>query len=393
LSKILGNGGTEEITALSKHSNQRKYRYVTELPPTSLMVMAGFKKDDDFYYVPRTTLDFGTHTLIEIILCFFPDWQLWIEQQSSKYGCQTVAAKNFLYETIPFAATVLWQDGIYWFKEYPLHRWSIFLRQVLPPDYEMWALQARRRCKELETRYQELQSIAGEKGRQAALLDLCSKVSALDTKLDSALAGIHKLEQDHKASLDSLKDNFTTTLQSGNLQLKRELIGRFTNACLLTDTHADSIFEREENVEEAQDSLLPSNPVNTQSYTHSRSNAPASNILRNTALIPMNITKLPTSIVQLLREHQALISFHDTPKTDWPHNIQIAFSKRKYIYSIIRSRSRHIHLSNIGDSENSMEKAARSMDFERGSLTINKYLRLLKSSDPHVRKRKRDDEL
>jgi len=147
LSKMLGKGGMQEITSLSKHGSAKEYRYFTELSATALMVLAGFNKNDDYYFIPRSYLDFGIHTLDEITTLLFPYWPEWCDQSSSELGDNGETARNFLHATIPFASTVIGQDSIYWIQRYPTHSWSLFLLETFPLDYESWAAEARQRCR------------------------------------------------------------------------------------------------------------------------------------------------------------------------------------------------------------------------------------------------------
>eukprot|EP00957_Ditylum_brightwellii_P201043 15323818-Ditylum_brightwellii.AAC.1 len=47
-------------------------------------------------------------------------------------------AYNFLCELLPFLAGVAVQDGIYWLRNFPMHKVSTYLKTQIP-GYEQWA--------------------------------------------------------------------------------------------------------------------------------------------------------------------------------------------------------------------------------------------------------------
>ena len=119
-----------------------EHRYVTELNPDVMKCMAGFSSDEE-YYVPRSELafpDWMNHCDVTTLL--FPSIIRWQHEQLHGLGDHSEAAKNFLHEVLPFLATVIFQDGIYWVARFPNHEASHLLLNIMPAAYERWAAAA-----------------------------------------------------------------------------------------------------------------------------------------------------------------------------------------------------------------------------------------------------------
>ena len=134
------------IGTMSKHVTRKIARYETELHPKILLVMAGFEKRDT-YFVPRIHLKLPTGWLIEnLVLLLFPRITVWRTQQAGpdgdNNGKKKCAAHAFLWEVLPFFALVLFQDGIYWLRDFPDHEATRLLVKVLPDWYQQWAKEA-----------------------------------------------------------------------------------------------------------------------------------------------------------------------------------------------------------------------------------------------------------
>ena len=81
--------------------------------------MAGFTKEEA-YFVPRCflPLPIPINELEELLVPELSNWRI---QSQSVGGDNTNAARNFLYDTIPFMLEVAVQDGIYFVEEFPNH--------------------------------------------------------------------------------------------------------------------------------------------------------------------------------------------------------------------------------------------------------------------------------
>ena len=139
-----------EIATLSKHivsfegvtqGTPKVMAYQTELYKAALLVFAGFEKKDDEYFVARTLLQLPPgFTIGQLVRILFPRIDIWRAQQSdpvrgdNKNG-QYCASHDFLYNTLPHLALVIFQDGIYWLRDFPHHEATLLLLHLMPPWY------------------------------------------------------------------------------------------------------------------------------------------------------------------------------------------------------------------------------------------------------------------
>jgi Centromere DNA-binding protein complex CBF3 subunit, domain 2 len=176
---------SSKIGTMSKHKTEKIAVYETELFPPVLRVMSGFRQQS-CYLVPRTRV-FPCALLREhqfpngaieqdaveaATLLLFPRIRVWREQQSGPHGDTSEAAKNFLYETLPYLAVTAVQDGIYWIVDFPTHEASLFLLHAMPPWYPRWAATVRRTCCDMEGRHEMQQARTMGDGSYAAFLAL-----------------------------------------------------------------------------------------------------------------------------------------------------------------------------------------------------------------------------
>ena len=137
-----GKAGVDADTLASMSKHNASDRISVYTPQTSTVVMkamAGFKTGEA-YYIPRSEIEFPEFTsLHDIIMCVLPCYDQWKREHESIYGDQSEAAKNFIGKLIPFLATVVFQDGIYWVQRYKDHEATRLLLHVMPPQYEEWS--------------------------------------------------------------------------------------------------------------------------------------------------------------------------------------------------------------------------------------------------------------
>jgi len=73
-----------------------------------------------------------------------------------------------LYDLLPFLSTVIFQNGIYWIKEFLLHEASQLLLSMMPPDYKRWSALARQEVESTtHTRNDTLIQTSNEAAQQA----------------------------------------------------------------------------------------------------------------------------------------------------------------------------------------------------------------------------------
>jgi len=160
---------TNKLSTMSKHKNGKGKvaDYETELYRAVLMVMAGFLQG--FYWMPRSRLfpfnllrqhfNFPTEYACYVFLAnhLFPQRPRWVQERESEFGDKSTAAANFLYETLPYLAMVIVQDGIYWIHDFPNHEITRLLLHAMPPWYPQWAAGARAECERMTLNRQDNQ--------------------------------------------------------------------------------------------------------------------------------------------------------------------------------------------------------------------------------------------
>ena len=120
----------DQLATMSKHRGERLFdAYLTELFPEVMLVMSGHRPKDT-WFVPRTEVENLPFSLHKCIRVLFPNYDAWLEEFNGPTGTEHSDAQNFLYELIPFLTRVVFQDAPYWFKFFPNHAWSCFLRSL-----------------------------------------------------------------------------------------------------------------------------------------------------------------------------------------------------------------------------------------------------------------------
>ena len=99
-------------------------------------------------------------------------------------------------------AQVVVQDGIYWIRDFPDHEISRLLLQVMPPNYQSWAKETRKKITEDELKTNEVLASNLNDSTKAAMVllmdtfkdsyknfqqDLNQMEIRLNTKIDEAM--------------------------------------------------------------------------------------------------------------------------------------------------------------------------------------------------------------
>jgi hypothetical protein len=134
----------ENIILLSKHTTHRvDTSYLPELPYKAMLACAGFdvfRREE--YFIPRSyiTVPVGWINIL------FPQLELWKNQ-----------VNNLLdYDLLPFFATIIIQDGIYFTEKYPDHPFcKLLLYKLRGEGYEQWSEQMRTAVREKEVVVEE----------------------------------------------------------------------------------------------------------------------------------------------------------------------------------------------------------------------------------------------
>jgi hypothetical protein len=363
-----GTAGVSEdaVSTMSKHNADKIRRYMPELHAEVMKVMAGFQTDEE-YYVPRTLLEMPW-TPLEMTRAVFPRYDQWVAQQQSPFGDNSMAASNFLYQTLPFLALVALQDGIYWIRDYPNNSASRMLRNTFP-NYERWASEARKEIRKQQADLEESRISRMETGAQASYHVLYREVQNVKAAL------LEDSKEKHEENRQMIRE-----LQRQNNE--RQWYGHSQQQHLQDQSPAVAMAEQRGFVPLApRTAPVHRNPIQVSAQGN------ALEELRPTERVPNIPSQLPNSMLTVLIQHQQneLSSFEVPSKKHWPQSLRLRFSKRLYLYKILRQRATRQQ----GSSEDErMRNAALAMDQEKGASTsMNDYLKELKSRDPSIKSR------
>lgn len=112
--------------------------------------------------------------------------------------------------------------------------------------------------------------------------------------------------------------------------------------------------------------------------------------LQNVPTVPPIPTQLPRSLQELVVQHydNRLEQYNNSCKAHWPSNIQQAFSKRKYLFNYIQVRA--ARMRGTDTIKNKMVITAIRIDqTERENVSVDKFLTMVRNSDPQRKKRNR----
>jgi hypothetical protein len=372
------------ISGLSKHNIGKVARYITELPPVTLKVMADFKADED-YFVPRTQLEppFGMsrEQLTQVI---FPQINDWREQRESPAGDHGPAAHNFLYCVLPYLAMIIVQDGIYWIHDYPDHEASrLLLHTMRQGNFVRWAADARQECvrrvNERDiTRVADLNLAA-----QGAFDHVCRTVALLDHKVEEVKRAVavldHKVEE-VKHDVEAAISHSEQIVMNELADLRQLFLHRGGGGRAGGDHDEDEgdgdggdYLAMCEGTAPAGNEKLPCRQVNTA--------------LSSKPIEPGFPDALPKSMHQILTQHQTfrLSKFENQNKSHWSKKRQVAFSKRLFMFERIKEQARQLR----GDADFTgvkLPRAAALLDRKKGSMSVDKYRKLLQSQLSKKRK-------
>ena len=344
-----GKGGLDagQVSTMSKHKTGKLDTvYMTELYPPLMMVMAGFKKNDGIYNVERATLELPWSQR-EIEGFVFPKLPVWRLQQQSPLGDKSLAAQNLLYSVLPYLAMVVVQDGIFWLRDFKDHEVSKLLLKRMPATYELWAKNARENI-EVSQRQRQLM--------QRSNLD------------ESAANAIMSLSDLVKSEIRQV----TTEVQS----LRRQIA---SSAPMNANPPTPAVPQ---NVE-----VAGGEPQQQQARL-------LTEVLRPTPVLPVFPRQLPKTVVETYVQYVSLElgKFeHVKMGRTWPNYLKQSYPRRVYLQNWLKEKAAALH--HPADLDGRMRRAAENCDQERQMRgdTVAKYIVYIKSLDPKVRKRKRNN--
>jgi hypothetical protein len=371
--------GDEDVASISKHNEDGKLGkvYMTELRPHAMKVMAGCGKDEP-YFVSRTLLELPW-TDEECCHFIFPQVDTWREQAASVNGDNSEAARNFLFEVLPFLARVAVEDGIYFLRDYPNHEVSLRLKNVMPAIYERWAKTARDEVTEIERRHAGSKSLENHSVQtQIAFCNIEQHMINIENRQNR----MFETQQQLLAS-QGMMFNLLNSWRGADVPRQLERGGSGAGSLHPAGRQQQSIIGA---------ATLPSAGVQNlqnpqQQHLHHINNhpntilKPFTSVLRNSPRVPVFSNSLPDTIERLLYEHEVvykLTEYQNVRMSGWPQRVKQAFGRRKFVYNTVITRANNLRL---GTFDQRKERAARSMDAEReslGGLSVYKYILYLK---------------
>jgi Centromere DNA-binding protein complex CBF3 subunit, domain 2 len=366
----------DELGTMSKHLIDKIDRYTTELYPPLLKVMARFAKDEE-YWVPRLLLGLPSDfTEDDLLKCLWPNIDEWREQQQGIHGDgagRVCAAFNFLWKVLPFFAMVIFQDGIYWLRDFPDNPATRLLIHVMPDWYLEWAADARDKVEEMIKHREESKVTDLNTAVQAAF-------SALSNKMDAG-------QEQTNAKIDAVANDLR--LQIAGMHSLRQCV-------------------------EQQDE--PSSVVGQQVATGAQHDTPSSFVTIVDAVAPLRISLSPVTMVSttastlppeppvfpkdMPKSMEALLQEHRIYKLDawagpgigkkhWPQGVAMGFSRRMFFYSKIQDQA--LRFRNVAEDfqASKMPRAAAELDKMRAGRSLTKFGEALRQLNPLFKPRKK----
>ena len=376
-----GAGGlsSDAVSTMSKHNQDRLFQcYMTELYEPVMRVMAGFRQSDP-YFVARTEIPLPySQDDFEYVKHVFPLYEVWLNQYNSPQGDKHKSAKNFLYQTIPFLARVVLQDGPYWIKHYPNHPYTSTLLSRMQPHYINWSRRAIQEAQELQDRrdIDNIQNLnAGARHAfevQARSVDRLSNVIQEEVREEN-----RQLHAELQRTVQSLAET-TQLYQQQTQQLAQqhlallELLQQQPSQPNQPNTHGGVPLMRlpqlQQEAERAQEE------VRRQRLRQERRamNLQRPQIHEALRAIPRQ-QELPRSLPELMGElvrvwkELGMSSYRpSSARRHWPQSKKVAFSKWNYLMKKIESRAAHGPFApHVIGTEERLVHAASTYDDER----------------------------
>lgn len=355
----------ENIILLSKHTTHKvDTSYLPELPYKAMLACAGFdvfRREE--YFIPRSNIQVPVNWIHKV----FPKLSTWEQQVNETWGYDNgLAAKNFVNNTLPFFATIILQDGIYFTSMYPNHPYSkILLSKLGDEGYERWAHDMRAAVEERE---QIIIKNTEEDRKYEAVLRTTEK----------AIQKIYNLEQRIDALTNAL-------LRRNDLPIQNEQDNQ--QAITPINLNAESFRYTLDATPITMEARIPINVTPTPDHTAS---------LPSTPIIPPNVHKTIKLNMEYWMTHQYW-KYMDRNKVSlqalgWSGPMQHRYCKRRDIATwvkVVGEKTLRMPLDWTTDIDIFIHVAA-IMDEERGDKTVLQALEEFKNeSDLSWKKRRR----
>ena len=296
--------------------------------------MAGFPKDGG-YLVPRTHINVNMYTQkhgkdpIDLI---FPLHQAWQQQQSDlEHGDQNICAQNLLFETLPFLAEVVIQDGMYWVRDFPNHEATC----QLPPDYAEYAHLGWQYVKQQEQLVEVLSLQHLNKSAQQCFHYVTSRLENLQhctmTRFDELQTTVKAIHAD----VQMLAKNMSNCV--GGHMMVAQPVMHAAVAPPAPNSPSSPI----------QVTLFPIKICDASETAKQQCNGATVTINDGFCAIPCRPAfpaPLPKTITSLLLEFQSLklTEFERTIRSDWPKVMQVGYNRRLYLFKFIQTKAAQI---------------------------------------------------
>lgn len=432
-----------EISTMSGHIDSKIQRcYLTSLFPKLMKVMAGFRIGDP-YFVPRTHIPYGPYgTLEAAVNAVFPDNKIWKEQMEGSDGDTHQSAKNFFTDLLPFLTMVIVQDAPLWLKHYPDHEHSRLLRTRLGQPFVKWAEMALR----------DMHRISVERTCMG-VPDLSIAAQGAFVHLDNAIERNRQERVVHDEKVLSLLHDLGQHVNILNQQVS-DLCTHITKQDRAIHWHKlQSAIQQQQEITNQRNltrrdtlqptAITPNTPdINTlevdvdineeEGEDNTDNRKPAAEIRPNTTIFrqlfatpptPLEVANIPTPVnaldglhnrprypehgtnvlpdsmldcIEKWREAELHIFEPGAAKRPWLPKEKVMYSKWKYAMDRIRQRANNGLFADAQQQNGviDIEKAAAERydeeRVERGNLSMDRFIKHLKSTDPNAKTRKRN---
>ncbi len=311
----------------------------------------------------------------EMVRAVFPQYESWCQQYLSPQGDDSEAARNFIQEMLPFLSIMALQGGFYWIKMYPNNSASTILKNTFP-NYETWSLQAWSAVIQQQVYLEQSRISTVEAATQALYHSMVRQIDSLQDK-------IHEERKEQRVRTELLKQELEETRKEQN-ELWLLLLQQVNSTTVNQQQGMQSVLM----TAAASVGTVLIAPRVAPSHRHTiqvPTQWNALNLLNSSEKLPEIPPNLPNTVYELLAQHQQdnLSLFELVKKKHWLSSLKL------YLYNKIKEHAQR----NPGNTvQEWMQNTAMAMDEEKGTKSMNEYLKLLKSIDPTTKSRSKQKE-
>lgn len=358
----------ENIILLSKHTVQKvDTSYLPELPYSAMLAAAGFdvyRREE--YYIPQSYIQVPD----EWIQLIFPWITRWQHQVLNLHDFDKGdAAKVFVFDLLPFMATVILQDGVHLINEYPDHlHTKILLNKMQGYGYIEWAEEAR--CAITNRQIVHCRQVA-ENNQYEAVMRANEHVQNQNTTIMHEICNlrnsIHELRRIivNQSNVNITNNSITRYNTVGEFQ---QVLTHNTPLCVTPALREHIVPQNNHQVEE------------------------------ELGIIPVIPPRLHNTIMENM-EHwlsQQLWTYddrHDTSraKLGWTQELQQRYSRRKNLAMWVRitAEQQSTCVIDWDRDHQTLLEVAKVMDEERGQTTVVNALKQFLNESPYSWRKKR----